>query len=67
MYMLSGQAMAALVSERRQTSLEQARQARYLHQLTELRRAERVSQRAERQLIRAWRRSDELRESLEAR
>jgi hypothetical protein len=67
MYMLSEQAMTALVSERRQTSLEQARQARYAHQLTELRRAERVSRRAGRQLLRAWRRSDELRASLDAR
>ena len=67
MYMLSEQAMAALVNERRHNSLEQARQARYAHQLTELRRAERVSRRAGRQLLRAWRRSDELRASLDAR
>jgi hypothetical protein len=67
MSMLSEQAMAALVSERRQASLEQARQARYAHTLTELRRAERVSRRASRQLLRAWQRSDELRASLEAR
>ena len=67
MHTLSEPAMAALVSERRQATLEQARQARFAHAITELRKAERVEQRAERELLRAWRHSDNLRTSLEAR
>jgi hypothetical protein len=67
MHMLSEPAMTALVTERRRATLEQARRARVAHTFTELRRAERHSQRAERQLLRAWRRTDELRAELEAR
>jgi hypothetical protein len=67
MHTLSETAMAALVSERHQATLEQAHRARFARAITELRKAERLERRAERRLLRAWQRSDELRTSLEAR
>jgi hypothetical protein len=67
MHTLSERAMSTLVAERHNATLEQARRARYAHVLMELRKAERMEQRAERQLLRAWQRSDELRETLETR
>jgi hypothetical protein len=67
MHTMSELAMASLITEHHHRKLEQARQARYAHALTELRRARRMEQRAERQLLRAWQRAAEVRESLEAR
>jgi hypothetical protein len=43
-----------------------AQQARIARQAAELRKLDRVRQRAERKLLRAWQRSDELRASIEA-
>jgi hypothetical protein len=45
---------------------EQARQTRIARQAAELRKLERLRQRAERKLLRAWQRADELRASIEA-
>ena len=45
--------------------LDQAREARLLRHARELRRVERVRKRAERKLLRAWRRSDEVRALLD--
>jgi hypothetical protein len=56
-----------LVRDHHRSKLEQTRQARYARTLAQLRKAKRVEQRAERDLLRAWHRSDELRASLETR
>ena len=45
---------------------DQARQSRIARQAAELRKLDRVRKRAERKLLRAWQRSDELRASIEA-
>ena len=45
---------------------EQARQTRIARQAAELRKLERIRQRAERKLLRVWKRADELRASIEA-
>jgi len=45
--------------------LDRAREARIERRARELRKLERVRQRAERKLLRAWRRSDEVRTLLE--
>ena len=45
---------------------DQARQIRIARQAAELRKLERIRQRAERKLLRAWQRADELRASIEA-
>ena len=55
-----------LARDRHKDQLEYAREARLARQAAELRRLERVRQRAERRLLRAWRRADELRSMLEA-
>ena len=55
-----------LARDRYQSQLESAQQARLARQAAELRRVERVRRRAERKLLRAWRRADELRTMLEA-
>ena len=55
-----------LARDRRSTLHEQAQHARIARQAAELRKLDRVRQRAERKLLRAWRRSDELRASIEA-
>jgi len=55
-----------LARDRYQSQLESAQQARLARQASELRRLERVRRRAERRLLRAWRRADELRTMLEA-
>jgi len=65
MHTMSELALSELVNEHQRARLEQARQARYAHTLVQMRRVRRREQRAERQLLRAWRQSDELRESLE--
>jgi hypothetical protein len=43
----------------------EARQIRVARQAAELRKLERIQQRAERKLLRAWQRADELRTSIE--
>ena len=55
-----------LAREQKLDRLEQARDTRVARQAAELRRLERVRQRAERKLLRAWQRADELRTTLEA-
>jgi hypothetical protein len=55
-----------LARDRYRSGLESAQQARLARQAAELRRVERVRQRAERRLLRAWQRADELRTMLEA-
>ncbi len=67
MHTLSELAMTSLATEEHHAKLEQARQARYARAITSLRRARRMEQRAERQLLRAWQRADAIRETLEAR
>jgi len=54
-----------LARDRTLDQLDQAREARLARHARELRRVERVRKRAERKLLRAWRRSDELRTLLE--
>lgn len=55
-----------LARDRSSNLREQARQTRIARQAAELRKLERVRQRAERKLLRAWQRADELRASIEA-
>ncbi|HMD91735.1 MAG TPA: hypothetical protein VKG80_03745 [Trebonia sp.] len=55
-----------LARDRYQSQLESAQQARLARQAAELRRVERVRRRAERKLLRARERADELRTMLEA-
>lgn len=55
-----------LARDRSSSLHEQARQTRIARQAAELRKLERVRQRAERKLLRAWQRADELRASIEA-
>lgn len=66
MHTMSELALSELVTEHQRVRLEQARQARYAHTLAQMRRVQRKERRAQRQLLRAWRRTDELRASLEA-
>jgi hypothetical protein len=54
-----------LARDRHRDQLESARQARIARQAAELRRRDRSRQRAERRLLRAWQRADELRAALE--
>ena len=54
----------SLVKERHQERLRRAREERSAHQVVELRRLERRSQRAERELLAAWQRVEQLRSSL---
>jgi len=54
-----------LAQDRTLDQLDQAREARLARHARELRKLERVRQRAERKLLRAWRRSDEVRTLLE--
>jgi hypothetical protein len=56
-----------LAREHTRTMLEQAQHARYVRTVTQIRKIRRMEQRAERQLLHAWRRSAELRASLETR
>jgi hypothetical protein len=62
MYYLS----ETLARDRSSDLYEQARQTRVAKQAAELRKLDRVRQRAERRLLRAWQRHDELRAMLEA-
>ena len=54
-----------LAQDRTLDQLDQAQEARLARHARELRKLERVRQRAERKLLRAWRRSDEVRTLLE--
>jgi hypothetical protein len=53
-----------LSKERQQERLKQAEQERTARQVTELRRLEKRQERAERQLLTAWRRVERLRSAL---
>jgi hypothetical protein len=55
-----------LARDRCSDSLDYAQESRRVRQLTDLRRAERQEQRAERKMMDAWRRVDELRDMLHA-
>jgi hypothetical protein len=55
-----------LARDRNRDRLEQAQELRVARQAAELRRLERVRQRAERKLLRVWERTDELRATIEA-
>jgi hypothetical protein len=54
-----------LMRDRHNERLERARESGLARQAAELRRLQRARQRAERRLLRAWRRADELRSVLE--
>ena len=54
-----------LARDRSSARQEEARHARIARQAAELRKLDRIRQRAERKLLRAWQRSDELRASIE--
>jgi len=54
-----------LAKDRHLDRLELAQEIRIARQAAELRRLERVRQRAERKLLRAWQRADELRMTIE--
>lgn len=54
----------SLAKERNAERLKQAQQERAARQVVELRRLERVRQRAERKLLSAWERSDALQSQL---
>ena len=62
MYYLS----ESLARDRSSARYEQAKHARVARQAAELRKLDRRRQRAERNLLRAWQQSDELRASIEA-
>jgi hypothetical protein len=51
----------ALARDRHFDEMRRAHQARIVNQAARLRRVERIQQRAERKLLRAWQRADELR------
>jgi len=55
-----------LARERTRSNLEQAEQLRYSRRLRALRRARRLEHRAERRMIQAWRRTAEVRETIES-
>jgi len=54
-----------LARERTRSYLEEAQRLRYSRRLRALRRARRLESRAERRMVRAWRRTAELRGALE--
>jgi len=55
-----------LARERTRSYLEDAQRLRYSRKLRALRRARRLEQRAERRMVAAWRRTEELRSAVEA-
>lgn len=55
-----------LARDRYKDTLDRALESRQARRLAELRRAERQQERAERKMIDAWRRADELRAMLDA-
>lgn len=54
-----------LARDRHHDRLEQAQQSRIARQAAELRKLDRIQQRAERKLLRVWQRADELRTAIE--
>ena len=58
--------MEQLVSERTRDNIELAEQLRYSRRMRTLRRARRMEHKAERRMIRAWRRTAELRSEIES-
>ena len=54
-----------LARERTRSRIQEAQQLRYSRRLRALRRASRLEHRAERRMVEAWRRSAELRSTLE--
>jgi hypothetical protein len=58
--------MEQLVSERTRDNIELAEQLRYSRRLRTLRRARRMEHKAERRMIRAWRRAVELHSEIES-
>jgi len=58
--------MEQLASERTRDSIELAEQLRYSRRMRTLRRARRMERKAERRMIRAWRRAAELRSEIES-
>ena len=58
--------MEQLVSERTRDNIELAEQLRYSRRMRTLRRARRMEHKAERRMIRAWRRAAELRSGIES-
>ncbi len=57
---------ASLARERNAERLEQAQQERTARQVSELRKLERVRQRAERKLLSAWERAERVQDLLES-
>jgi hypothetical protein len=55
----------ALAQDRHLDEMQRAHHARIANQAARLRRVERTQQRAERKLLRAWQRADELRTMIE--
>jgi hypothetical protein len=55
-----------LASERTRDNIELAEQLRYSRRMRSLRRARRMEHKAERRMIRAWRRAAELRSEIES-
>ena len=55
-----------LASERTRDNIELAEQLRYSRRIRTLRRARRLEHKAERRMIRAWRRAAELRSEIES-
>ena len=58
--------MNQIASERIRDNIELAEQLRYTRRLRALRRARRMEHKAERRMIRAWRRAAELRTEIES-
>ena len=56
----------ALARDRHLGEMQRAHYARIANRAARLRRVERIQQRAERKLLRAWQRADELRTIIEA-
>jgi hypothetical protein len=56
----------ALARDRYLAEMQRAHHARIANQAVRLRRVERIQRRAERKLLRAWQRADELRTMIEA-
>ena len=55
-----------LARERTRSHLEEAERQRYWRKMRALRRASRLERRAERRMVKAWRRAADLRSTLEA-
>ena len=66
MYVMEQLASEQLASERTRDSIDLAQQLRHSRRMRTLRRARRMEQKAERRMIRAWRRAAELRSGIES-